>query len=199
MPVPGDWTRLRQIMYEPSSCWLATEHSGDRWLTDQFVLYNVTGMEELTEYDYHLADCTWEETVECSCPDELPDGAYKVTVSKGFQPRDSVPEPDIEAYFGIMASHIWYSATPSEWSVAEHPGKAMLWGAAGGACLLGESTWTQISRHYPGCEVAYAFNRSAGVFRFTENGVPFAYAAGIQIPEGQEGVAHAIASATQLN
>lgn len=185
--------RIRQVMYEPASVWLATENGGDRWLTDQFVLYNVTGAEVLYCYD-------------CSYDVEWPDGPYRLMASGDWRmnERDSIPQPDIEAYFGVMASHVWYPAHPSEWSVAEHPGKAMLWSADNGSpeavdglpCLLGESTWTAIKRHHPECEVLYAFNRKAGVFKFIwPDGVPFAYAAGIQIPEGQEAIASAIASA----
>jgi hypothetical protein len=176
--------RIRQIMYEPSSVWLATENSGERWLTDQYVLYNVTGAEVLSCYD-------------TSYDTEWPDGPYQLMASGDWRmkERDSVPEPDIETYLGIMASHTWYRAVPSDWSVAEHPGKAMLWSVmADAACLLGESTWTAVKRHYPDCVVSYAFNRKAGVFRFEDMGMTFAYAAGIQVPEGQEHVAAAIAA-----
>lgn len=168
--------RIRAIMYQPSKVWLATENSGDRWLTDQFVMLNVTDTEVV---------------------DGLPDGAYQLMATGAWraEERDSVPEPDIEGYFKVMASHTWYRAEPSEWSVAEHPGKAMLWSAHGAACLLGESTWASIKRHHPDCMVSYAHNRKAGVFRFSDGPFPFAYAAGIQIPEGQECVAHAIITA----
>lgn len=210
-----DWAKLRRIMYEPSAVWLST--AGERrWLTDQFVLYDVTGLDKLREYTFHLDGCAWEETVECSCPDELPDGAYKLTVSEGFKPRDSVPEPDIEAYLAMLAGKTWRPAEPSEWSVAEHPGKAMLWLCDERPCLLGESTWTEVKRYHPKAEVEWAPNKGAGVFRFREGwrtwhmdpdddcaagdcgcGDPpiFAYAAGIRCPEGQEGVADAMVRA----
>ena len=173
----SDIGRLRQIMYQPSACWLSTEYSGDRWLTDQFVLLNVTD----------------EESVE-----GVVDGPVKLTASNGVQPRDSVPEPDIEAYFATIADADWRPAVPTEWSVAEHPGKAMLWVRLGGyPCLLGETTWAQIKRHYPEVKVHYAHDRN--LFRFKLDDTPFCFAAGIQIPDGQEGVAEHIASyLTQL-
>ena len=187
--------RIRQIMYEPSKVWLATEHCGDRWLTDQFVLYDVTGADVLQCYD---------ETYGI----EWPDGPYQLMATGAWRmgARDSVPEPDIEAFLGIMAELVWFPATPTEWSVAEHPGKAMLWNADGLPALLGESTWTAIKRHHPYCLVEHAQNDSAGTFRFSDprvidgegpHPIPFCYAAGIQIPDGQEDVAFEIVRAVE--
>lgn len=197
----SEWAQLRQIMYEPSQCWLSTEYSGDRWLTDQYVLMNVSDHEGF---------------------EELADGPYKLTVSNGPQARDSVPEPDIEAWFAVVARYSWREVRPSEWSVAEHPGKAMLWvidepcpifgedNMAHLPCLLGEPTWTAISRHYPDVIVEYA--PEGNLFRFSATNhidpmddcldggcacgpLPFCYAAGIRVPDGQEAVADAIANA----
>jgi len=172
-----DIGRLRQIMYQPSQCWLSTEYSGDRWLTDKYVLLLVTDEEAFEGVD---------------------DGPCKLTVSNGVQSRDSIPEPDIEAWFQLLADALFHDVRPSEWSVAEHPGKAMLWvsQADGRPCLLGEPTWTAIKRHYPGVRVDYEHERH--LFRFYASDfhdAPFCYAAGIEIPTGQEGVAQAIASA----
>jgi hypothetical protein len=63
-------------------------------------------------------------------------------------------------------------------------------------CVLGESTWTAISRHYPGVGVQHAAD-GPNLFRFIDpsDGYPLCFAAGIQIPEGQESVASAIAGA----
>ena len=212
-----DWAKLRRIMYEPSTVWLATDYGGQRWLTDQFVLYDVTGYAELHDYDFHVclgypAHLGYEPLEgECSCPDEIPDGSYQLTVTKGFKPRDSVPQPDIEAYFVKMNESVWVPADPCEWSVAEHPGKAMLWTANSNIpCLLGESTWTEIKRYHPDVEVEWAPNQGAGTFRFSETYHVdpddeecstgecdcetrwFAFAAGIRVPDGQEHVAGAI-------
>ena len=184
-----EWAHLRQIMYQPSQCWLSTENSGDRWLTDQFVLYDVSG------YDGF---------------EELPDGPYKLTVSNGPQAREAIPEPDIEAWFTRAGRSGWHSASPSEWSVAEHPGKAMLWVCGTQPCLMGESTWTALKRHHPEVEVDYAADLN--LFRFSEwphveasqecaEGIcvcqitPFCFAAGIRVPDGQEETAWAIAAA----
>src|SRR5579859_4718903 len=188
-------------MYQPSAVWLATDYAGDRWLTDQFVVYNITGIDALYCYDSSY-DVQW------------PDGPYKLVQAKGFRElrqRDSIPQPDIEGYLKLMGERNWQLAEPTEWSVAEHPGKAMLW-LAGGPCLLGESTWTAIRKHYPGVVVEWAPNKGAGVFRFSIavhidpdddcaagqcgcEAVPFGYAAGIRCPEGQEGIADAIVGA----
>jgi hypothetical protein len=79
--------------------------------------------------------------------------------------------------------------------VAEHPGKAQLWRSLGVPCLLGESTWAAIRRHYPGVSVEYSHGK-LNLFRFSAEGVGvFCFAAGIRCPEGQEGAAMAIVSA----
>lgn len=182
-------------MYQPSEVWLSTEYSGDRWLTDKYVMLNVTGEEALlVEQEDELGQ-------------EIPDGAYKLVVSKGIEPRKAVPEPDIELYFQLISEWAWFPARPTEWSVAEHPGKAQLWVSARRPTLLGEPTWSQIKRHYPDCTVEYSgightfrFSRPCDLVPcFHEDGcrsgtIPFCYAAAIDIPDGQESVAQAIAS-----
>jgi hypothetical protein len=191
LEIRQEWARLRQIMYEPGSVWLSTENSGDSWLTDQFVLLNVTG-------SYALADEKGQ----------LADGPYKLTASSGLQPREGVPQPDLEVYFAAVADKAqWRPVQPTEWSVAEHPGKAMLWKCKDFPALLGESTWAQIKRHYPGVVVEYTFTHNMFRFSKTEHDilmgdcaedlcpcprVPFCFAAGIRTPDGQQEVAKAI-------
>lgn len=206
-----DWARLRQVMYQPSAVWLSTVYGNERWLTDQFVLYNVTGFNELYYYDPSYGP-EWQ----------WGDGAYKLTVSKGFEPRDSVPEPDTETWLEqLYDNHEWVRAEPTEWSVAEDPDKprpsrAMLWTSDGLPCLMGESTWVALKRNHPGCTVDYAHGKR-NVFRFRHAwrtwhidpdddcaagecgcGEPpiFAFAAGIRCPEGQEDIAYEIARAS---
>lgn len=181
LEIRQEWARLRQIMYEPTSVWLCTDADGERWLTDQFVLYKVTGCWTIKRLDAGPGGRP-----------ELRDGSYKLTVSSGLQERKSVPPPDLEKYFEAIGKIAFYPASPSEWSVAEHPGKAQLWVSEGEYCLLGESTWTAIKKHHPDVAVTYAIRDN--LFSFEQDGIPFAYAAGIRIPDGQEAVAAAIAS-----
>lgn len=177
LEVRAEITRLRQIMYEPSAVWLATWAGERRWLTDGYVMLDVTDSPALED-------------------EEVPDGGYKLVASKGFDPRDAVPEPDLDKYFERLDEIAeWHVVKPSEWSVAEHPGKAQLWiynapGFKPQPCLLGESTWTQLKRHHADAIVEYSPERNT--FRFTE-GLPFCFAAGIRVPDGQEFVAAAIA------
>lgn len=187
--MPSENATLRQVMYQPSACWLSTDASGHRWLTDMYVLLDVTHAESLKS---------------------LEDGPYKMTVSNGPQSRETPEVFNAEAYLSGLADRLWRPASPTEWSVAEHPGKAMLWASEGSVCLIGESTWTAVQRHYPGAVVEYTHR--GNLFRFSEVAhldldgdcqsgecscgiVAFAYAAGIQVPEGQEGVADSIVSA----
>jgi hypothetical protein len=95
-------------MYQPSAVWLSTVYGDERWLTDQFVLYNVTGFHELYYYDPSYGP-EWQFT----------DGAYQLSVSKGFKERDSVPEPDLDSWFErVYSVSDWVRAEPTEWSVA---------------------------------------------------------------------------------
>jgi hypothetical protein len=191
-------------MYQPSAVWLSTVYGEERWLTDQFVLYNVTGFHELYYYDPSYGP-EWQ----------FADGPYQLSVSKGFKERDSVPEPDLDSWFErVYSVSDWVRAEPTEWSVAEDPGKprpsrAMLWTSDGLPCLLGESTWVALKRNHPDCTVEYAHGE-LNVFRFSEvrhegcdedtycghRPVPFCFAAGIRCPEGQEDIAYGIARAS---
>jgi hypothetical protein len=170
------YAALRQIMYQPSAVWLATENSGDRWLTDQFVMLCVSGL---------------------SAVEGVTDGPYKLMADGEIRERDSIPPPDLESWFAGLRG-TWLPAAPTEWSVAEHPGKAMLWHVRALPALMGEPTWTQIKRHYPDCEVEWL--RERNLFRFSSRylNVPFCYAAGIRVPDGQESIASEIARANYL-
>lgn len=174
--VRQEWTRLRAILYEPSSVWLATWAGNECWLTDQYVMLDVTSSCAFEDYD-------------------VPDGGYKLVASKGFEPKELGWKPDLDAYFAAMDQLAdWYPVRASEWSVVEHPGKAQLWVSSVGSqplpCLLGESTWSAIKRNHPGCLVEYS--EETNVFRFTDERV-FCFAAGIRVPDGQERMAKALA------
>ena len=180
---------MRAIMYQPTKVWLATQANGDRWLTDQFVLLKITESQDFQPF---------------------PDGAYKLTVSKGPETRDAQAWPYIEGYLKALSGRDWKDAVPTDWSVAEDEvNKARLWSAEGEPCLFGESTWTEIRRYHPEVNVEYSY-RGNGIFRFMEldhsahHGEPhqcdclprpFAYAAGIRIPDGNEVAAKAIVGA----
>ena len=105
------WTRLRQIMYQPSEVWLVTDAQGRRWLTDKYVLYDVTNLEALYYYDPSYG-MQWD------------DGAYQLmaTGKERFRPRETAHTIDIDAWLAIVNAHEWHDTRPTEWSVAEHPG-----------------------------------------------------------------------------
>lgn len=208
----SEWAQVRQIMYQPSACWLSTENSGDRWLTDEYVLLNVTKNDAFRPLADPDAECPEHRQYNCeACRTDLPDGPYKLTVSRGPVPRDSIPEPDIEFWFRAVSGYAWRPAVPTEWSVAEHPGKAMLWVSNHRPCLLGEPTWTALKRSYDSRYLEVEYAADGNMFRFStadhidpdddclEGGCPcvsepFCYAAGIRIPDGQERAARALAA-----
>jgi hypothetical protein len=160
------WRSMRAIMYQPTEVWLASCKER-RWLTDKYVMLDVTGSEWFTE---------------------LPDAAYKLAfVSKGPEPRDAAMDLDLDAYFESMNEREWLPATPTLWSVEESPNdRAMLWDAEGTPALMGRETWQAIKRYYPDCMVEHSW-RGNSAFRFIDPEAEriFAYAAGIKMPEGQ--------------
>ena len=196
-------TRIRAIMYDNTCLRLSTAAmDGGRWLTDQYVLLDVTDSPAI---------------------EGLYDGQYKLQAGKGLVPiyneypetggkvlRSSEFDPD--AYFNRLADAKWAPATPSEWSVAEHPGKAMLFSVEGpyahmgeaqqvSAALMGESTWATLRKNYPGATAEYAVGGVGfHIFRILFGGhgelEVVAYVAGIKIPTGQEGIAQTIAELT---
>ena len=197
-----EWARIRSIMYENTRLRLSTAAMDDgRWLTDGYVLLDVT---------------------DSPAVEGLDDAQYKLQAGKGFMPiYNEYPETgdkvlrasefDPDAYLDGLADAEWAPATPSQWSVAEHPGKAMLFSVQEpyahmgeaqqvSAALMGESTWATLHSNYPGATAEYACNRDKTLFRiiFAGHGEleVVAYIAGIQIPTGQEGIAQAIAELT---
>jgi hypothetical protein len=196
VPSSEFWRYMRAIMYQPTEVWLASLKD-QRWLTDAFVLLDVSDSEEFRE---------------------LPDGAYKLTVVNGPEPRDAPISFKVKDYFKSMNKRDWLSARPTMWSVIEdYNGKAMLWDTFDAndsvPALLGESTWRAIKRYRPDVLVCHSW-RGNSVFRFsapihkgdcetTAEGeylcacapIPFAYAAGIKMPEDEQVTAEAILEA----
>jgi hypothetical protein len=177
-------------MYEGLRVQLATDAQGRRWLTDGFVCLNVTDSAATLK---HCDD---------GCCDHLgflPDGVYKLTAARGLVARDGeVLAFDPDAYLArVEASAVWRLALPTEWSVAEHPGKAMLWRADGRPCLMGEPTWTSFRSRFDSPRIEYDTSGSQNVFRVSVGDV-VAYVAGIRIPDGQEGQAHAVVDVEAL-
>lgn len=206
------WRQMREIMYQPLEVWLATDKAGNRWLTDQYVMLDITGSEEFAE---------------------LPDGAYKIAfISKGPEPREAPVDFDVEKYIERINHHHWWPATPTKWSFEESANdRAMLWDTYDVAAL-GRDTWKAISRFYPDCKVECASwkddeGHRRSVFRFfypstlppgvevegdrlvgtptttgtfgTRPGHIFAYAASIRIPEDLVDEAHNIVNTPYMD
>lgn len=219
--------RLRAIMYEPSRVRLVTAvQDGSRWLSDGYVMLDVTDSPAIagecpTPCDDDC-DALCHEGHQVGYKrdhepgDHLKDGQYKLIAARGFEPIIAHTDPDedckagncvcpiapaeldADAYFDALTAADWQAACPSQWSVAEHPGKAMLFSVHGHAKLMGESTFASLSKHLGKPQVEYAMGLGANVFRFLDGGSVVAYAAGIIIPEGQEEIASAIARLVEV-
>lgn len=176
-------TRLRALLYTSRDVALATDdRDGRRYLCDRYVMLDVTHSVAIAE---------------------VADGIYKLVASKGFEPRegeDWLNGGVVDFFDHAEAGAIWTAVTPTQWSVAEHPGKAMLLVAGTVPCLIGESTWTALHRHYR--EPLVEYNVAGGnMFRAKSRvaGVIYGilgYVAGIRIPDGQVEIARQIADLT---
>jgi squalene cyclase len=165
-------------MYQPNSVMLQQARSGKWWLTDMYVMLNVTG-------DPGVAG--------------LEPGEYRI-MGSGEMRELSTRVMDVDGYlYNIAGQCRWREAEPTEWSVAEHPGKAMLFsvrqtgtGKIQRYALLGEGTWTALTKYHPVKALYYSQRNNLFLFDMDTHS---AYVAGIRCPEGQEKVAEAIALA----
>lgn len=179
LEIRKDRARLRALMYEPQSVMLQQDKLKRWWLTDMYVMLEVSGAPSV---------------------EGVPPGEYKLLAS-GEMRELSTRIMDIDGWrHNITNNCRWAPASPTMWSVAEHPGKAMLFRVEMQQycdkpyALLGEPTWTAFQRHHgEGLEVMYSTVHN--LFRFSVRDW-WSYAAGIRCPGGQEDVAKAIALAS---
>lgn len=192
-----EWTRLRALLYETHELALTTDQrDGHRWLTDRYVLLDVT---------------------DSMAAEGVPDGCYKLVQARGFEPRTHEFENEtlalanylgggiVDYLEGVERGAVWRPVFASEWSVAEHPGKAMLLSCDSWPVLMGEQAWTTLHRHYDNPLVQYDRNSARNLFRVRDIHKPMdgrsdvvAYVAGIRIPEGQEVIAKSIAKLVDI-
>jgi hypothetical protein len=159
-------------MYEPLRVQLATAENGQRWLTDGFVMLDVSASLVLVS---DITNLPWR------------DGVFKLTAAHGLTPRDEILGFKVDEALELAERDAkWVLAEPTQWSVAEHPGKAMLFSADGLPCLLGESTWTALHKAYERPGVEYNTSEDHNLFRVSADWTVVAYIAGIRCPEGEE-------------
>lgn len=127
MPAKGDdraydaserkaFAQLYRIMVEPGTVYVVTDPKGRRWITDTYVMLDVTDFAAIVGTDHK-------------------DGRYSLLATIGLRwTDDSVP--DVDAYFASVehAGARWTQVRETEWSLRDDRAR-LLWGAdSEGAC-----------------------------------------------------------------
>ena len=99
------WSRLRSLFIEPGEVELMTDTSDvepRRWMTDKYVMLDVTRNPAL------------------GGPDELPDGMYRVTASKGPVPLDRHAGRDVVSCLqAFEAGADWWAVHETRWTLRD--------------------------------------------------------------------------------
>jgi hypothetical protein len=165
--------KLRKLFIEPGAVTLATDDVNQRWLTDQFVIIDVTDL-RLTE----------------------PDGRYRLMTSE-LRSLDQASH-DVTAYLTkVEYGAVWEKVIPTGWSVTADPAKAALvYVTATRALAINEALMLEFLRQYPEGyfehDVTVREKISRRVFRFGTDAKVIAYVAGIAIPPEHLATAKAI-------
>ncbi len=161
--------KLRKLFIEPGAVTLATDDVNQRWLTDQFVITDVTDL-RLTE----------------------PDGRYRLMTSE-LRSLDQASH-DVTAYLTkVEAGAVWEKVIPTGWSVTADPAKAALvYVTATRALAINEALMLEFLRQYPEGYFEYNTHDRLRVYRFGTDAKVIAYVAGIVIPPEQLATAKAI-------
>ncbi len=161
--------KLRKLFIEPGAVTLATDDVNQRWLTDQFVIIDVTDL-RLTE----------------------PDGRYRLMTSE-LRSLDQASH-DVTAYLTkVEAGAVWEKVIPTGWSVTADPAKAALvYVTATRALAINEALMLEFLRQYPEGYFEYNTHGTRRVYRFGTDAKVIAYVAGIVIPPEQLATAKAI-------
>jgi hypothetical protein len=172
--------------------------SVQRWLSDKYVMVNVTGSPALRVPDPPgMVDS--HSTVEM----ELPDGAYKLTAAHGLQPSSGWLVPDTAGLLSFLESRDakWSPMYRTQWSIADSPAKLMLAYAdvVNKECPLksyrvavavNEGIWAAFEAAFPGCRFEW---REGDPYRVTDaDGRIVGYVAKARVPEDEEATAQRI-------
>lgn len=145
----------------------------DRWLSDSYVIVNVTGDPAV---------------------DGLPDGTYKLTAGKGLIPSEFLT-PDtlglLETIEGRQAK--WLRLYRTQWSVADSPFKVMLvYTETGIPLAINEGIWKAFAEAYWDKLVAFEATEENMPYRVTAGGEVVGYVARAHLPDGEEEAALAL-------
>lgn len=123
--------RLRTLLLFPNDVHLVTRQvvatktraalvETQRWLSDRYVMVNVTDSAALRITDE-------SEYAVPGHPQDFPDGGYKLMASKGFTPKPDAFLPDTAGLLNsIERSGNWELLHRTEWSMADSDAKLML-------------------------------------------------------------------------
>lgn len=145
----------------------------DRWLSDSYVIVNVTG------------DLAVEG---------LPDGPYRLTAGKGLVPNEFLV-PDT---LGLLRSiegyeRKWLRLYRTQWGVADSPFRVMLvYTETGVPLAINEGIWKAFTEAYWDKLVAFEATEEKLPYRVTAGGEVVGYVARAGLPDGEEDAAMAL-------
>lgn len=166
----------------------------ERWLSDRYVMVNVTGDKTLrSEHDLVSADLRLSP--------EWPDGLYKLTAGKGLVPHEELPFSDSAGLLdSIERPGDWWRMERTRWQLADSPANLMLayarheqghiplavneniWAAFGAA-------FRDLTETEPQVQFRYCADRP---YRVIFEGTIVGYIAAAHFPEDQLGIAQMI-------
>jgi hypothetical protein len=167
----------------------------ERWLSDRYVMVNVTGDKTLrAERDLVTADLKLSP--------EWPDGLYKLTAGKGLVPCDELPFSDSAGLLdNIERPGDWRRMERTRWQVADSPANLMLayafrLGERRIPLAVNEGIWAAFAaafRDLTETEPQVGFDYCAErPYRVTFNGIIVGYVASAHFPEDQQKIAQTI-------
>jgi hypothetical protein len=192
--------RLRTLLVvNPGKCHLFTRppvapsltvRGEERWLSDRYVMVNVTDDKALHA---DLGD---------EYPDggELMDGMYKLTAGKGLVSCDELPYSDSLAMLdSIERQGAWWVMERTQWQVADSPANLMLayatrfggeeWGWSRLPLAVNDGIWAAFAAAFPGARFEYCPERP---YRVTHHETTVGYIASAHLPEDQLEIAQTI-------
>jgi hypothetical protein len=166
-----EFMRLRKILLESSVILVTMPYH--RWLTDHFVLLDVTDSDAVTDKD---------------------DGTYRLTATSGLTYKDK-PSFDAPAFFKVLHSlPAWQKTAPTGWSITESEAKATILTDGTEPYAINEDTWKAVWTYYPDAEIEASWGPKMRMFRVWDGFQFIAYIAGVDIPREYREAANAIAA-----
>jgi len=192
--------RLRSLLkVNPKEAHLITHKDEQRWLSDRYVMVNVTGDLALSPEAFNGAPFSGE----------MPDGTYHLTAAKGLVPHEFLPSDTGKLIDALESREGWRRVHRTQWSVADSKAKLMLvYAQAGNGTMIGgplkrvpmainEGIWTAFEQAFWDELVTFETLLDGYPFRVSAGNRVVGYIARGELPADQIGpAAHLLAGMT---